>query len=88
MVAQWVEQFPLSHRFRVQVPATHQKFSNWFFGVLARFADCAAGFFIQMLKFEKRLVKVLCSIANVCTFVQQYSEAMTQRLKNEDHGQL
>ena len=50
-----------------------------FLGFIARFADCGAGFFIQMLKFEKILGKVLCSIVKVCTFVQQYSEAMTRR---------
>ena len=56
-----------------------KSFQIGFFGVLTRFADCAAGFFIQMLKFENKLVKVLRSIVNVCTFVQQYSEAMTRR---------
>ena len=89
VVAQWVEQFPLSHRFRVQVPATHQKFSLvTFWGFTPACCEVVRVFSSQMLKFEKILVKVLRSIANVCTFVQQYSEAMMRRWKNKDHGRF
>ena len=52
---------------------------GYILGFHARLLRSWAGFFIQMLKFENKLGKVLRSIRNVCTFVQQYSAAMKRR---------